>query len=684
MHFYDNCCVQRFFIPDARFFLFLSLAIFMSPGFLQAQTQEKPKDLTEISLEDLGKLQVYSASKFLQKISEAPSSVSIINAEEIAQHGYRSLDDILRNTTGFSITNDRNYSYVGARGFGRTGDYNSRFLLLIDGHRLNDVVYDSADTGASFPVEIDLIDRVEIVRGPGSSLYGANAFFGVMNVITKRGHDWNGSRLTVEAGSRDTYRGSASYGTKLHNGLDVLISSTYTDSKGNRSLYYPEFDTPENNHGIVQDADGERYGSLFSTFAYKELSAQLVFGVREKRIPTASFDTYFGDRKTYTRDTRAYVDFKYQHIFSNKWDLMVRSFFDVYEDHGRYVYNYSEDSTPYLVNNIDLTHAYWWGGEAQATRSFGERHRLIAGADWRYSFRADVANYDEFPNYHSFMSIRKNPYNSGFFLQGDFALHKNLILNAGFRYDHYSTFGGSTNPRFALIYSPWNKTVFKLLHGYAFRAPNLYELYYDDYQSMSNPNLHPEQIQTTEIQVERFWGRHFRMTGSAYHNQITKLINWEMNPETNLRMFSNSGKIHSNGIEIELEGKNWLGIDTRIGYAVQRAANTETSEMLVNSPRHIAQMSFSIPIAATRCWTGLDMRYVSARKTLGGNAAGGYFLANATLLYRNLLPKMDLSAGLYNMLNKRYADPAGTEHRQDMITQDGRSFRISLSYQFGK
>ncbi len=682
MHFRNNCRLQRLIMPEVGF-LILSLVLWAAPCSLQAQTQEKPKDLTEISLEDLGKLQVYSASKFLQKISEAPSSVTIITSVEIAQHGYRTLDDILRNTTGFSITNDRNYSYVGARGFGRSGDYNSRFLVLIDGHRLNDIVYDSADTGTLFPIDVDLIDRVEIVRGPGSSLYGANAFFGVMNVLTKRGEDLNGSKFTIEAGSRDFYRGSASYGTKLKSGLDVLISGAYADSKGNRSLYYPELDTLENNHGIVYDADAERYGSFFAMLAFKDLSAQLVFGSRKKAIPTASFDTYFGDRNTHTTDTRAYLDLKYQHSFSHKWDLMARSFFDVYDDYGLYVYNYSEDSTPYLVNNIDLTHAYWWGGETQVTHSIGERHRLTTGADWRYSFRTEAVNYDEYPDYLSYLDIRKNPYNSGFFLQGDFELHKNLILNAGLRYDYYSSFGGTANPRFALIYSPWIKTTFKLLHGYAFRTPNFYELNYYDIQSMPNSHLKPEKIRTTEIQVERFWGSHLRMTGSAYQNHISKLINWGMNSETNLRMFSNSGAIHSNGIEFELEGKNVLGIDGRIGYAVQRTINSDTSKMLVNSPQHIAQMSISIPTVVTRCWTGLDMRYISSRKTLRGDPAGGYFLANATLLYRNLLPRTDLKAGIYNLFNNKFADPAGEEHRMDVIPQDGRSFRISLTYSFG-
>src|SRR5512147_2724178 len=152
-------------------------------------------DLKQLSIEELMNIEVrtiYSASKFEQKVMEAPSSVSIVTSSEIKMYGYRTLADVLRSVRGFYVTNDRNYSYVGVRGFGRPGDYNSRILLLIDGHRANDNIYDQAFVGTEAIIDVDLIDRVEIVRGPGSSLYGSNAFFAVVNVITKRGGDLKG------------------------------------------------------------------------------------------------------------------------------------------------------------------------------------------------------------------------------------------------------------------------------------------------------------------------------------------------------------------------------------------------------------------------------------------------------------------------------------------------------------
>ena len=131
---------------------------------------DRSQDLTEMSLEDLMNIPVMGASKYAQKLSEAPADVSIVTREEIKKYGYRTLADILRSVRGFYVTYDRNYSYLGVRGFNRPGDYNMRILFLVDGHRLNDNVYDCALIGTDFPLDVDLLDRVEIIRGPSYAL----------------------------------------------------------------------------------------------------------------------------------------------------------------------------------------------------------------------------------------------------------------------------------------------------------------------------------------------------------------------------------------------------------------------------------------------------------------------------------------------------------------------------------
>jgi outer membrane cobalamin receptor len=204
--------------------LWLIMFLFLA---LPATAQEGTKDLGEASLEELGTIQVYSASKHMQNASDAPSSVTVITADEIQKCGYRTLADILQSVRGFYITSDRDYSFVGVRGFGRLGDWNPRILLLIDGHRVNNNILGQAMIGTEFLLDVDLIERIEIIRGPNSSLYGADAFFAVINVITRTPPQLKGVELSLTPASFGTYQGRASYGGQ-YKGIDMLLSGSTT------------------------------------------------------------------------------------------------------------------------------------------------------------------------------------------------------------------------------------------------------------------------------------------------------------------------------------------------------------------------------------------------------------------------------------------------------------------------
>ncbi len=668
---------QEMAVSAAVFLLFCHL------GFLRAEAQDSPKDLTEIPLEELNKLEVYSASKFSQKVSEAPASISIVTAADIKRYGYRTFDEVLRSVTGFYATYDRNYAYVGARGFLLTGDYNSRILFLVDGHRINDNIYDSSPLGTDFPLALDLIERIEIVRGPGSSLYGTNAVFAVVNVITKRGQTFNGGYVSAEAGSRQTYRETLAFGQKYSNGLDVLFSGSYMNSKGYRRLYYAEFGYPWTNNGIAEDADTDRSNSVFANISYRGFSAQFVYKSREKRFPTAAFETMFNDRRSSTINKGSYSDVKFERKFHDNWEFFTRTFIDTYDEDGSYASNYSTSESPYIVINRDIPSGRSWGGETQITRKIAGRHHVTVGTEWRYAFRGHQYNYDDNPDYALYLDSNVKTTNAATYIQGELAALQNLLVSAGIRYDHYSTFGGTTNPRFGLVYSPWQKTTAKLLYGHAFRAPNLFEMYYEDnVSSKKNLNLHSESIRTLELVMEQHIGRRYRIAGSAYRYEVENLIAQGLDPADGLIVFGNSGDINAHGVEIELEAKDLCGIDGRISYALQEAEIQASKVSPPNSPRHIAQLSLFVPWFRMKGGTGLEMRYLGARKTLGDQKVGGFLLTNLTVQYRNLLPDLDLTAGIYNVFNKRYSDPGGAEHLQNSLLQDGRSFRIRLGYAF--
>src|SRR5262245_4649062 len=271
---------------------------------------ETEVDLASLSLEELAQVNVATvqgASRYEQKVSQAPASISIVTEDEIKKFGYRNLAEILSGVRGFYTPNDRNYTFLGMRGFSRPSDYNGRILALADGHRLNENIFGSILAGNEEVLDVDLIKRLEIIRGPSSSIYGNHAFFGVLNLFTRTGEDIDGWETSAEGGSFETYKGRMTYGKRYENGLDLVMSGSVMDSDGDDNLFYKEFDDPATNNGHAIDSDDERSYKFYSRAQYGDLSVSGLYSHREKTIPTASFDTVFNDGGEATSDGRAYV-----------------------------------------------------------------------------------------------------------------------------------------------------------------------------------------------------------------------------------------------------------------------------------------------------------------------------------------------------------------------------------------
>jgi outer membrane receptor for ferrienterochelin and colicins len=636
-------------------------------------------DLTEMSLQDLMNIEIFSASKFLQKSSEAPASITIITADEIQRHGHRNINDVLRSVPGFYVTNDRNYSYIGARGFARPGDYNSRLLLLVDGNRLNDNVYDSVLAGEESTIDIDLISRIEVIRGPSSSLYGTSAFFGIVNIITKTGGDLSGTEASAEAASYDRYKGRITMGNRLHNGIEFLLSAMVLDSHGQGKLFFPEYNDPATNFGFAENADAERKRNFFASFSFKNLSARAGYNSRKKIIPTGSFDTVFDTDRTFTIDSRTFADLKYERSLAGDLGLSLRLTYDRSRYQGDYLYGFSETEDPVFVINRDGSQGEFWGAEFQLTKRFLQKHRLTAGLDYRNNIHQDQYNYDADP-YIGYLADRRNSDIWAAYLQDEYTIIKDLVLSAGLRYDRYESFSGTTNPRIGLIYGGSRRTTVKALYGQAFRAPNVYELYYQSSTSKENPLLKPEKIRTWELVVERSLGQGIRLSSSVYDYTIKNLITQEMEPSSGMLVYENAQKINAKGLEIQLTRKDAHGIQMQLSYTAQRALDAESHEPLSNSPRQVTQASLSAPLIKGKLFAGFETFYMGPRRTLSGDTVGGFMLSNLTFSSHKMFRNFELNAGLYNIFDKRYSDPGSEEHRQNSLEQDGRTFRVKIAY----
>jgi outer membrane receptor for ferrienterochelin and colicins len=642
-----------------------------------ATAQEQTKDLGDASLEELGNIQVYSASKHMQSTSDAPSSVTVITADEIQKYGYRTLADILQSVRGFYITSDRDYSFVGVRGFGRLGDSNNRILVLIDGHRINDNVFGEPYLGSEFLVDVDLIERVEIIRGPSSSLYGADAFFAVINVVTRKPPQLKGVELSFASASFGTYDGRASYGGQ-YKGIDMMLSATFYNSQG-PTLFFPQFDSPATNYGITQNTDYERFQHALATISFHGFTLQGLFSARDKGVPTGYYGALFNDPQTQNYDYHQYFDLSYQHSVGESWDLTVRTSYDQARVQAPVAYSTGLPDGSTTVDTYSFR-GNWWDSEAKVSGTLLDKHKITLGTEITNNLRQDQGSYAPIGNV--FVPFPASSVIWALYGQDEFAIVHNLTLSAGLRYDHYSNFGGTTNPRLGLIYHMFHPTTLKLLYGTAFRAPEPFELEPDYGGFENNLELKPEAIRSAEGVVEQALGQHFALSGSVFRNWISNLITLQTDPSNSLEVYQNFEKADATGVEVELDGHLANGLQGRASYSYTDAEQPVTHQILANSPQQLGKLNLSYPVVQQRLFASVDAQYTSSAQTLAANTVSGFSVLNFTMLGHTLGKHLDLSASVYNVFNKKYFDPGRPEDVQDSIQQDGRNFRIKLTGRF--
>ncbi len=663
--------------------LFFQLALCLlcsGIAWCEAPIIEARADLSELSMEQLMLIEVekvVTASRFSQQVTEAPASMTVITSEDIHKYGYRTLADILRSVPGMYVTNDRNYSYLGVRGFSRPGDYNSRFLLMIDGHRMNDNIYDTAQIGTEFPLDVDLIDHVEVMRGPGSSLYGSNAFFGVINVITFKAADV-GRELSASGASYNTWSGRASYGASLDSGLYMIISGTAFESAG-KNLYFPEFAaTPSRGNTYHSDDDSSK--SIYARLSNANFTLTGLFASREKGIPTGAYQTVFNDPATRTTDDRGYLNLGYRRAYSDSFEVSAQLFYDHYRYDGTYI----TDNTPAAsTTNLDTALGTSLGADTVVTFSPTPENKISLGLEFRHSVNQNQKNVTADSSVTN-LDDQRDSNNWGGFIQDEYHILKPLRINVGIRYDIYDSFS-AVNPRAALVYTPVETTALKLLYSEAFRAPNAYERFYQDgATSVASPELKPEKIRTVDAIWEQYFLDNYRSSFGGFFYRVTDLIS-QSTDAAGMLVYRNIDAAEAVGIAASLEGFWRSGLKGRLSYNWQLATDQSSGAQLSNSPRHLAKANVSIPLIRQQLFISPEIQYSSPRITLNGSRTNDPILANLTIFCRDIGFKgVEASASIYNLFNVHAQDVAGEEHGPTLqtIRQDDMTFRFKLSYRF--
>ena len=416
-------------------------------------------------LDDLLSTPISTAAKYDQRINEVPASVTVISSEEISRYGWHTLADVLSAVRGVYTTYDRGYTYLGVRGVGLPTDFNSRFLVLIDGHPMQEVVSGSVGIGSTLALDLSVFSRIEFVRGPSSVMYGTGAMFGVINLITKDAQEH--SELTLATGTRGTRfaSGRAGFGAGK---LSASIAMSWQENNGS-DLYFREFDRPGLNHGVVRGHDFDDYRSVLATLSFGELHAIALQSTRTKGVPTAPWEgTFGGDART--TDSRTLAGVQFAHRFTAASQISLRSYFDRFHYYGDFPGGSTTGESSGALWSDDAVSTRI-GAEGQYVRDFSASRRLTIGTRWT---RTQHASYQwGTPQDRAAVDL---PFTIGsIYAQSEWGLRKGVVLTAGASYDRYSGEGDHLTRRVALIYTPNERTTTKFLVGQGFRLPSVYE-----------------------------------------------------------------------------------------------------------------------------------------------------------------------------------------------------------------
>jgi outer membrane receptor protein involved in Fe transport len=627
-------------------------------------------------LEALLNQPVYAASKFAQDAAKAPAAVTVLTAGDIHANGWRTLAEALNSIRGVYLRYDRYYNYLGVRGFARPGDFSSRLLVMIDGMRVNDNIYDQAGVGREFPLNVELIERIEFIPGPGSALYGSNAVLGVVNIITKTAASLLGGKVAVALG------GHGSRALSLTNGLEWgearVVVSAKKEIRPGGDLFFSEFNNPATNNGVNAGADRETDQKLYAKWRKGNFTAATVLSERQKHIPTGAFGTDFPSPHTRTQDRYGLLDVQWQHTLNIDQQLFVRSTLGQYDFGGQFDYTSSSGGIQQLQQR-----GRWLDTEVRWQHTGWQRQRVMVGLEaQRNLMQRQRADLKSGASSSTMADINGTSQRWGLFANNELALREDLRAVLGLRFDQQLNGTHTTTPRLALLWDATPGLVIKLLDGRAYREPNAFESQYQDNTAVANPQLRSETLRASELAADWRVLPNLRLAASIYQYKVNNLIEQQADATTGLLSFNNVGAVNAQGTELEADYVGTSGWRLRTSWASQRAKNDQAAAQISNSPTTLAKLNLSVPLPAVKSRLGLEWQHVGKRLTLANNSLPSHSVANATFQFTPPGSRLSLSASLYNLLNQTYADPGGPELQQDSLTQDGRQWRLELVWQY--
>jgi outer membrane receptor for ferrienterochelin and colicins len=604
----------------------MAITLFLSPGAWAGES-----DNDELSVQPL----VVTTTMTKKSIKEAPGSVEVITRQNLEDMNAQTLADAVENAVGLVVTTETGRNKrPSIRGTGA-----KHTLILIDGRRIASGF--KSYTGME-QIPVDMIDHIEVVRGPASALYGSDAMGGVINVITRKTPDKFTLEATGELGQTTYAEGELGVGQALVGGgfgdLGFLLSGSYRHKDGyDRDNTTPD-DQDDSSLGSVAGRvsyDISKFHHLLTGFEYMEKNAQ---GLR---------DIQNMDRERDAEDERLNLFLEYNGKLSPVSKLMLRA------NHSTHEADIEMDPptsmTPGAIGDEGHSKRRLDQLEGRFTSLFFDRHMVTIGAEGREEERKDDSG------------LAHDITNLSFLVQDEYQITDRFYLLLGGRVDEHSDFGSHFSPRASATFALMENFRIKTSAGKGFRAPDINELFIPVYMKRGkiiyqpNSDLDPEESTSFELSLEgEIQKFHGRITG--FQNDINDLIEPVFDYTTgsgkrkkDYYIYNNISKARMRGIEMEAGIDLPLGFDIAGNLTFLDAENKDTGESLENRPdiSGFVKLGYASPDLGIR--TSFRLTYIGEREFDAGNETA---VTRADFrISKKLSRQMEFYTGVNNIAN---------------------------------
>jgi iron complex outermembrane receptor protein len=660
-----------------------------------------------------------------QSTARAPSVTSVITSQDMEAIGATDLDEALETVPGLHVRRDNlRYNPIYAiRGLSSTS--NPEVLTLINGIPINNLFYgDRSNVWGGMP--INAISRIEIIRGPGSAVYGADAYSGVINIITKTKEDINGTESGVRLGSFNTEDAWILHGSQWA-GFDLAFALEYHDTDGQRETIEADaqtaFDQLFGTHASF--APGPVNLALHSIESRLDLSRgkwRMRMGVQDRGIGNGAGMAQALDPVGHYLDNRFNADLTYSNPnFTNYWDVTAQV------SHYRTKLETRVNNWLYPPGAFGGTYPEGFIGNPQVSESHTRfdlsgfysgfpEHLLRVGTGYHYSEMYKVRESKNFgidpstgqplspgspviddtdtPFIFTPERDRRNWY---VYLQDIWKVMPNWELTTGIRYDDYSDFGSTVNPRLALVWQPRPNLTSKLLYGRAFRAPSSQEQFVTNNPvQQGNPNLKPETIETWELAVDYRATEKLHLAWNLFTYQARDKIGWAPDPHPNPNLKAPpllAQNIHTQdgyGLEVEARWKMSPKSSLLVNYSYQQATD-ENDHQIGNDPQHSAYLRTDW-LLIPNWFLDTQVNWVAHRQRQFGDPRppiDDYTTIDLTLRRKDIKAgHWNFALGVRNLLDADAREPSTGPDSNGMIAIPhdlplaGRNYFLELRYHF--